>query len=167
MEWGDFSCLVFPSPCACLQFPAFFLSFFPSVLPSFLPSFFLQHSLALFSSPWCLEVIQRSCQYRQVVQKPRGSFSIFSLASISNVLSLSTLFLSLSLSLLPGCLAGRTMLDHSVLSALCIWMALCARVGLQPGVRASAWVFVRIGLVCLCEFTRCEGISLLTNVIML
>lgn len=43
----------------------------------------------------------------------------------------------LSRSILPGCLARRTVLDLFFLSALCIWMVLCATLGLRPDVRAS------------------------------
>lgn len=49
---------------------------------------------------------------------------------------------SLSLSVFPGCLARRTVLDLLVLSALCIWTLLCARLGLRPEVRASARISV-------------------------
>lgn len=73
MEWGDFSCLIFSSSRAHLQFLAsfllaffflFFLSFFSHITPS-----------SFYSSSRCLEVIQRSCQYSQVVQNPWGSFT--------------------------------------------------------------------------------------------
>lgn len=55
---------------------------------------------------------------------------------------------SLSLSVLPGCLARGTVLDLLVLSALCIWTVLCARLGLRPDVRAgaSAGASARIGV---------------------
>lgn len=76
-----------------------------------------------------LEVSLRSRQYRQVVQNPWGTFAA-SLLSFHCVLPLSAP--SLSLSVLPGCLARRTVLDLLVLSALCIWMVLCARLGLRP-----------------------------------
>lgn len=96
MEWGDFSCLIFSSSRACLQFSVLSFSFFFSFL-------FRATSLSHFSSSWWLEVIQRSCQYRQVVQKPWGSFSLSKLASIFFLIiflcSLSSLFLSLSCSL--------------------------------------------------------------------
>lgn len=49
---------------------------------------------------------------------------------------------SLSLSVLPGCLARWTMLDLFVLSALCIWIVLCARLGLRPEVHVSARIRV-------------------------
>lgn len=49
---------------------------------------------------------------------------------------------SLSLCVLPGYLARRAVLDLFVLSALCIWMVLCARLGLRPEVRVSARIRV-------------------------
>ncbi len=79
--------------------------------------------------------------------------------------------LSLSLSLSVGCLAGRTMLDLSVLSALCIWMALCARLGLQPDVCVCVCVCVCVRAhICAGVFVwicACMCISLLANVITL
>lgn len=102
---GGISAVSFSLPLVCvsnfhfsffLYFLSFFLSFFsPLLFPS------------LFSSWRCLEVIQRSCQYRQVVQNPWGSFSISSLASLFTLLSLCPLYLSLSLSLCITRLFGR------------------------------------------------------------
>lgn len=121
MEWGDFSYLIFSSSHARLQFSPFL-----SISTAFLSFHFV------FPSCKRLEVSRRSRRYRQVVQNPRGTFSA-SLLSFHYVLPLSPL----SLSALPGCLAHRTGLDLFFLSALCIWMVLCARLGPGPDVRAS------------------------------
>lgn len=59
---------------------------------------------------------------------PRYFLSLFTFLSQCSLLSRS---------ILPGCLARRTVLDLFFLSAPCIWMVLCARLGLRPDVRAG------------------------------
>lgn len=114
MEWGDLSYLIFSSSHACLQFSPFL-----SISTAFLS----------FSLPHRLEVSLRSRLYRQVVQSPWGTFPA-SLLSFHHALPFPP-----SLSMLAGCLARKSVLDLFVLSALCIWTVLCARLGLRPEVR--------------------------------
>lgn len=129
MEWGDLSYLIFSSSHACLQFSPFlsistaFLSFHSSFFFFFFPS---------FGGQFAVTAVQTGGP------KPlRYSSSLFTFLS-----PCSPSLRSLSLSVFPGCLARRTVLDLLVLSALCIWTLLCARLGLRPEVRASARISV-------------------------
>lgn len=129
MEWGDLSIsfslhpmhvsnfhLSFPSPQHFFRFiRLFFFFFFPS-----------------FGGQFAVTAVQTGGP------KPlRYSSSLFTFLS-----PCSPSLRSLSLSVFPGCLARRTVLDLLVLSALCIWTLLCARLGLRPEVRASARISV-------------------------
>lgn len=156
---------------SCMSPVFIFLPFFFFSL-SFCLSLWLSFSLPSLYSSWSsLEVVQRSASTDRWSKTPEVFFP--SLRWPPFLLHfLYVLFLSLSpapfLSVLPECLARRTMLDLSVLSALCIWMALCARLGQQPGVSVCVGVWPRAGVcvglwICVCV---CVLFSLLANVIM-
>ena len=146
MERGDFSSLIFSSSWAYLQFwthssqqisahhediqrsfgghARWFKTpevlFLPLHWPQFFPYFLYNLHILHFHSP-------------PIFLSPPHALSLsFSLPLYPSSAP--------SISVLPSYLAGRTSLDRSALSALCIWTALCARVGLQPGVSRSAWL---------------------------
>lgn len=127
MEWGDFSYLIFSSSHERLQFSPFL-----SISTAFLWFHFVFSVAQMFGGQSAVTAVQTGGP-----KPPRYFLSLFTFLSQCSP-SL------LSLSIFPSCLAHRTGLDLVFLSAACIWMVLCARLGLGPDVRAWEWVFVSL-----------------------